>query len=67
MQGDAQVQVEFRNSNGESFGQGKKVPMSFKDFLQHMDKGDQLLYMSTQEVGPTRTSTRATSAWNLVL
>jgi hypothetical protein len=50
MQGDAQVQVEIRSSNEDGYGQGRKVPMSFRKFLQRMEQGDELLYMSTQEV-----------------
>jgi len=42
--------VEQRDGAGGAYGQGRRVPMALKDFLQHMQKGGDTLYLTTQEV-----------------
>lgn len=49
-QGDVPVQVEHRTNNQGTYGQGRKSPMQFADFLKALQRGDSSLYMSTQEV-----------------
>jgi hypothetical protein len=49
-QGDAVVMVERRSGSSDAYGQGKKAPMKFRDFISPLQKGDSNLYMSTQEV-----------------
>jgi hypothetical protein len=48
--GEAPLRVEKREGTNEGFGKGKKVPISFGEFLQRMDQGDDTLYLTTQEV-----------------
>ncbi|GAX76316.1 hypothetical protein CEUSTIGMA_g3762.t1 [Chlamydomonas eustigma] len=48
--GHCNVKVEKRNSPDESFGKGTKIPMKFREFLKYMSKGDDTLYLSTQDV-----------------
>ena len=50
LQGSARVQVEQRGSEGEGFGKGRKVAMSFRQALQRMAGGDTSLYLTTQAV-----------------
>ena len=49
MQGDARVDVEYREGC-DSYGQGLKKQMLFADFLQGMHAGDDSLYLTTQIV-----------------
>jgi hypothetical protein len=48
--------VEQRSGSNDAYGQGKKAPMKFRDFISHLQKGDSNLYMSTQEVRVAGTS-----------
>jgi hypothetical protein len=50
VQGDAAVEVEVRASAADSYGQGRKQTMLFKDFIQQLRAGAANLYLSTQEV-----------------
>ncbi|KAF5838459.1 cupin-like domain-containing protein [Dunaliella salina] len=52
--GDARVMVEQRDGPGGSYGQGRRVPMAFKDLLQRMREGDDTLYLTTQQVGVSK-------------
>mmetsp|Transcript_1078 Transcript_1078/g.2439 ORF Transcript_1078/g.2439 Transcript_1078/m.2439 type:complete len:568 (-) Transcript_1078:296-1999(-) len=52
--GDARVMVEQRDGPGGSYGQGRKVPMAFKDLLQRMREGDDTLYLTTQQVSVSK-------------
>ena len=52
MQGSQEVFVEERAAHG-SFGAGRKVQMTFAQFLQKTSAGDGTLYLSTQPVCPT--------------
>lgn len=51
LQGDAAVEVEVRASAADSYGQGRKQTMLFKEFMQQLRGGATNLYLSTQEVG----------------
>ena len=42
--------VEHRQQTWEGYGQGRKVHMTFGEFLMKMAAGDDLHYLSTQEV-----------------
>ncbi|CAM9576855.1 unnamed protein product, partial [Sphacelaria rigidula] len=49
--GDAEVKVEWRADRGERFGKGQEKPMKFGDFLSEVEKGSELLYLTTQDLG----------------
>ena len=49
-QGHCCVSVEHRQQAWEGYGQGRKVHMPFREFLEKMAAGDVLHYLSTQEV-----------------
>jgi hypothetical protein len=49
--GSAPLKVEKRDGPKGSYGQGRKVPMTFGAFLDRMAKKDDTLYLSTQQVG----------------
>ena len=49
-QGHSWVAVEHRQQAWEGYGQGRKVHMTFGDFLVKMAAGEDLHYLSTQEV-----------------
>jgi len=42
--------VEKRDSSKDSFGKGKEVPMKFGDFIQKVKEGDDMHYLTTQDV-----------------
>lgn len=48
--GDARLRVEQRGSDSESFGQGHKVDMPFRDLVRRASRGDGSCYLTTQEV-----------------
>eukprot|EP00567_Pseudictyota_dubia_P011090 CAMPEP_0197433014 /NCGR_PEP_ID=MMETSP1175-20131217/965_1 /TAXON_ID=1003142 /ORGANISM="Triceratium dubium, Strain CCMP147" /LENGTH=358 /DNA_ID=CAMNT_0042961255 /DNA_START=107 /DNA_END=1180 /DNA_ORIENTATION=- len=54
--GDAMVSVEKRSSTSEKFGRGNEVKMTFGEFLDALDRGDDgkggggNLYLTTQDV-----------------
>ncbi|KAK3289350.1 hypothetical protein CYMTET_3214, partial [Cymbomonas tetramitiformis] len=48
--GEARLKVEQRGSEAESFGQGRKVDMPFRDLVQRASRGDGSCYLTTQEV-----------------
>ena len=50
LQGAARVSVEQRATATEGFGQGRKVQMSFGEFVRRVAAGEELLYLSTQQV-----------------
>lgn len=49
--GDEQVMVERRGDAKEKFGRGVEVPMQFKELLRLIAAGDEMHYLTTQEVG----------------
>ena len=50
MQSRAKLLIEQRAASTDSFGKGKKVPMSFGDFCKRLQEGDDSLYLSSQQV-----------------
>ncbi|OQS06184.1 hypothetical protein THRCLA_01771 [Thraustotheca clavata] len=48
--GDAKLMVEERSSIDDSYGQGNEVPMTFREFLELLEKKDMLHYLTTQDV-----------------
>lgn len=48
--GDALVAVERRAATHEKFGRGFEVPMRFRELLERIDGGDELHYLTTQDV-----------------
>lgn len=46
--GDAEVKVEWRASHDERFGRGQEKAMNFSEFLGELEKGSELLYLTTQ-------------------
>ena len=51
------VMVEKRKSNTDSFGQGNEISMSFHNFIDLIQKGDNKHYLTTQDVEATTTTT----------
>nr|CCA17920.1 ion channel putative [Albugo laibachii Nc14] len=50
LSGEELVQVEYRANEMESFGRGRETQMSFHSFLQLVERGDTLHYLTTQDV-----------------
>ncbi|KAL0589365.1 hypothetical protein ABG067_002584 [Albugo candida] len=50
LSGEELVQVEYRANELEAFGQGREIEMRFHSFLQLQDRGDELHYLTTQDV-----------------
>jgi hypothetical protein len=48
--GGCRVRVEHRKSSGDRFGQGNERSMSFAEFLDAVDAGDDSLYLSAQNL-----------------
>eukprot|EP00300_Choanocystis_sp_HF-7_P007532 c15342_g1_i2.p1 GENE.c15342_g1_i2~~c15342_g1_i2.p1 ORF type:complete len:509 (+),score=114.13 c15342_g1_i2:51-1577(+) len=48
--GDAQLKVEHRDSSDGMFGQGKEVPMTYSEFLDHIEAGEDKWYLTTQDL-----------------
>ena len=48
--GDEEVMVERRPSDGESFGRGNEISMRFETFLELVHQGDEMHYLTTQDV-----------------
>lgn len=53
MQGACKVLVE-QKSGDEAFGKGRKVHMTFGEFVQQLEQGNDSLYLTTQEVGESQ-------------
>ncbi|CAN0170165.1 unnamed protein product, partial [Ectocarpus sp. 12 AP-2014] len=49
--GDAEVKVEYRGGPQERYGQGLERGMKFCDFLGELERKNDLLYLTTQELG----------------
>ncbi|CAM9310796.1 unnamed protein product [Ectocarpus sp. 6 AP-2014] len=49
--GDAEVKVEYRGGAEERYGQGLERGMKFGDFLGELERKNDLLYLTTQELG----------------
>ncbi|CAM9284058.1 unnamed protein product [Pylaiella littoralis] len=49
--GDADVRVEYRGGAEERFGQGLERAMKFGDFVGELERKNDLLYLTTQELG----------------
>jgi len=47
--GSFEVQVEVRSDTKEAFGQGNKMTMELKRFLDMVEQGDEMHYLTTQE------------------
>lgn len=43
--------MEWRAGQGERFGRGQEKAIKFGDFLGELEKGSELLYLTTQELG----------------
>eukprot|EP00903_Cladosiphon_okamuranus_P005482 g5466.t2 len=48
--GDATVKVEYRGGAEERFGRGLERPMKFGDFVGELERKNDLLYLTTQEL-----------------
>ena len=48
--GDSTVRVERRGGQGESYGKGENVYMKFREFLKLLEEGDDMHYMTTQDL-----------------
>ena len=48
--GDQTVMVERRSNTSEGYGQGKEVSMKFSQFIHLLQNGDDLHYLTTQDV-----------------
>ena len=48
--GKEQVMVEQRDSSNDSYGKGKEIEMKFGDFIQKVQEGDEMHYLTTQNV-----------------
>ena len=48
--GDQTVMVEHRSTTSDNYGQGNEIPMKFSQFLHLLEKGDELHYLTTQDV-----------------
>eukprot|EP01134_Creolimax_fragrantissima_P003561 CFRG3561T1 len=48
--GDAELIVEHRKNTEEGFGEDKKVQMTFSKFLDELDSGSEMFYLTTQEI-----------------
>jgi hypothetical protein len=48
--GDARLRVEERGNSTENFGRGIEVDMAFRDLLELIENGDDLHYLTTQDV-----------------
>ena len=48
--GEEKVMVEVRSNEKESFGRGNETPMTFNAFLDSIEKGDSMHYLTTQDV-----------------
>jgi len=48
--GTEQVMVEQRSATNDSFGRGNEVSLIFSEFLDLIEKGDSLHYLTTQDV-----------------
>ena len=44
------LKIEFRNSTNETYGKGNEMKMSFHTFLDKIEKKEQNLYLTTQEL-----------------
>lgn len=51
MQGACKVLVEQKSGYHGAFGKGHKVHMTFGELVQQLERGDDSLYLTTQEVG----------------
>jgi len=49
-QGASKVLVEQKLESSEGFGKGRKVHMTFGQLVQQLHKGNDSLYLTTQEV-----------------
>ena len=49
-QGASKVLVEQKLKSSEGFGKGRKVHMTFGQLVQQLHKGNNSLYLTTQEV-----------------
>lgn len=47
---NSEVKIEYRNSLSERFGQGNEIQMPFKKFLEEIENGSELYYMTTQKL-----------------
>ena len=47
---DSEVKVEYRNSPSERFGKGNEIQMPFSKFIDEIDSGSELYYMTTQKL-----------------
>ncbi len=50
MAGKEKVMVEVRSKSTESFGRGNEIPMTFAQFLDLVEAGDDNHYLTTQDV-----------------
>jgi hypothetical protein len=57
--GASKLQVEVAEKGGRSFGKGLKQEMSFAAFLQSLDRNEENLYLTTQDI-PTNDATGMT-------
>mmetsp|Transcript_19959 Transcript_19959/g.29431 ORF Transcript_19959/g.29431 Transcript_19959/m.29431 type:complete len:531 (+) Transcript_19959:429-2021(+) len=48
--GEEQIMVEKRDSVQDSFGKGNEIPMTFGDFIEKVKEGDDMHYLTTQDV-----------------
>ena len=48
--GTERIRCEYRTSCKEKYGQGREKSMTFSTFLDSLEKGDEHLYMTTQEL-----------------
>ena len=48
--GDCLLKVEYREDSKDRFGQAKEVKMRFSEFLSGLSKGDDLHYLTTQDL-----------------
>jgi hypothetical protein len=45
------VKIEYRDSPADRFGKGKEIQMPFNKFMQEIENGSELYYMTTQKLG----------------
>ncbi|KAK9868966.1 hypothetical protein WJX84_003684 [Apatococcus fuscideae] len=48
------LSVEHRDSPGDSFGKGSKLPIQFGDFLKRLQQHDDSIYLSSQQLRTAR-------------
>ena len=52
--GEVSIMVEKRSNHNDSFGKGDEVPVSFRRFMELIEEGDTMHYLTTQDVATDR-------------